>query len=121
MNSNEIPEDACCGNCAHLGRLVEHIPTSQTICLYTRMRANGLILYVIADNLCRYWQLDRSEEKQAMIRIFCDRCGVDCTNLKLAEISINYAPVYMSTTDKMTVTLCPACQSKLEAFLKRVQ
>lgn len=56
-----------------------------------------------------------------MIRIFCDRCGLDCTNLKLAEVSINYAPVYMSTTDKMTVTLCPACQAKLEAFLRMVQ
>ena len=56
-----------------------------------------------------------------MIRIFCDRCGLDCTNLKLAEVSINYVPVYMSTTDKMTVTLCPACQAKLEAFLRRVQ
>lgn len=85
------------------------------------MRTNGVILFIKADNLCRYWQLDRREEEQAMIRIFCDRCGVDCTNLKLAEVSINYAPVYMSTTDKMTVTLCPACQAKLEAFLKRVQ
>ena len=114
MTANEIPEDACCGNCSHLGHLVEHIPTSQTICLYTRMRANGLNLYVKADNLCRFWQLDRSGERE-MIKHFCDRCGVDCTNLKLAEISINYAP------DKMVVTLCPACQSKLEAFLKRVQ